>query len=114
MRADLSLAQIDVISLNSKLGILQRFLSEGLRVCIGDVDANGKRKTTTSPTVVNQAFTITHTLRTKPDFYFYFPWSGAAVVGSTENEQKTWDERIITVHSSIASTAFTFLIASLK
>jgi hypothetical protein len=114
MKADLSLATIDIVSLGSKLGIVERFMAQGIRACIGDVDADGDRKTTVSPAVANQPFSITHTLGITPDFFCYFPWSGAAVVGATESEQDTWDERTITVHSSIASTSFTFLIVSLK
>jgi hypothetical protein len=114
LKVDLSLARLDQIAIASKLGVIQRFMAQGIRVCIGDVDRDGNRRTTVSPAVANQAFTVAHTLGVTPDFFWSFPWSGAAVAGATESEQNTWNERTITVHSSIGATSFTFLIGTLK
>lgn len=93
-------------TLNQRLAVVQDFMAKGLRGCV--VQA-------TSPASgANVAFQVPHTLNVEPDFFIAFPWSGAAVAGATEAEQATWDAKTITVHSSIASTTFTFLVVTLK
>lgn len=67
----------------------------------------------TSPSVVNQTFVVSHTLKQRPAFFAAFPWSGAGVAGATEDEQRRWDASTISIHSSTASTTYTVIVVSL-
>lgn len=117
MIVDLSILKADPQTINQKLGAVARFMRQGMRVCLGDCDANGKPlKTSTSPSVANTSFTVGHTLNIIPDFVIGVSMAatGAQAINFTAAEQKTWTEKTVTIHSAATSNPFLVLIGTLR